>query len=119
MKTIVITALLGLAGSVFAQDVSFSRKDIIDMSIDATISNACAQNIISCLNITAAACEADVRILLANKCANKVPETVSDMEKLPEYAGQLAGCTVKALLSKHNSRMQQNINSPACQSLRE
>ena len=118
MKSIIMIIMFVMISSVFAQDITFTRKDIIDMSVEATVNSACAENILSCLKISKATCETDVKKLLMNDCASKVPETVSNMEKVPEYAGQLAGCTVKALLTKHNSSMVKNINSAACQSLR-
>ena len=118
MKTLMITTIALLCNVALAQDVTFSRKDIIDMSVEATVASACANNILSCLKISADSCAADVTRLLKNDCAGNVPETVSDMEKVPTYAGKLAGCAVQALLKKHQASMQKNFNSPACQSLR-
>lgn len=106
-----------MTGMVFAQDITFSKKEIVDMTVEQTVKSSCTTTIRDCLKISAATCEADIKSLLYKDCSTGIPETVSDMEKFSEYVGQLAGCAVKGLFAKHNSSFQKNITSAACKAL--
>ncbi|HAK59462.1 MAG TPA: hypothetical protein DCO77_03625 [Nitrospiraceae bacterium] len=119
MKTFLTMILIAMASSVCAQDMVLTKKDVVDISAPEAATTACDQNMLACLNISEAACKTHIDTSIRGKCSKDVPDTIADMEKVPEHVKQLTACAVKSLLAKHNSSFVRNINSPACQALQQ
>ena len=117
MKTLVVLILLAISGGVYAQDVTFSKKELVEMIEPAMLEHACTENIITCLGITKKRCESEVHNLVKVACDKHIPENGAGMETIKEISKNTASCVMSDIFAKHKAAMQKNIKSPACQAL--
>lgn len=117
MKTIIISILFAFASVASAQDVHFSKKELLDMIGPEMAPGICTQNLMDCLDLSQAACNAEIGRLLVGSCAGHVPEGGAGGDAIGEIAGKFSHCVVADLLAAHKNALKKNAMTPACQSI--
>jgi hypothetical protein len=113
MKTIILSILFAFTGVASAQDVHFSKKELVDMNAEAV----CTQDFMACLELTQTACYGEVNKAARESCSKHIPKSGAGMDEINEIGKNFSNCLVSAIIGTHNQTLMKNIKTPACQSL--
>lgn len=122
MKTFIFLALIiALTGTAYSQ-ITFSKNEVIDMTIESLEEELCAGFLLECLDISKASCVDDVKKILTSgsdegSCHGHIPDEDLEMDSIVELTVTASKCVVGKLFKKHNDALMKNINSEACEAL--
>ena len=121
MKKSIFVILFMVAGSLTAQEVEYTKQELVNMMLPELIKSTCTPAILECYELSTDSCKADVEKLVRGSCSSHIPNTLTltltDMEPIKNISKKVATCVVGGVIGSRAEQLMKNINTPGCQSL--
>ncbi len=116
MKIAILMFALFSSVVAFAQDVHFSKQELIEIVAEPAAEAACTENFVNCIGITTAVCTKEVVDLANGTCSKQIPAEGGGKDAIGELVPKFVNCVVPGLMAKYKKNIQKNALTPACQS---
>jgi hypothetical protein len=117
MKIIILLIMFTITGIASAQDVHFSKQELIGIIGPATAEEACSQEFMACLDLSQATCNSEIDKLARGACSKHVPKGGAGVDEIADISRNLAKCVVTDIMARYKQNLVKNAKTPACQAL--